>query len=196
MNALLASPISYVVPSLYLLSLTLLPKKYSIPGVIHILVALAGLSLNIVFNGLGSSLLSLGLASIIFFALVMTGILSKTGTFALPVSLVALPFLGWIAFLPGLFILGFVSIWKIRKVASTGYIASVALDTLNAIGALDALNGKVAKPNLSMLPIPNSNEEPVLEKEINAQKIKVNLNLYLGMSVMLIGLLAYYKSLT
>jgi len=142
MNALFASPASYIIPSLYLLSLTLLFGKYTPPIFIHGLVAIVGLSLNIIFNGFGAGLRSLGLSSIIFLFLILTGILSKSGTFAFPVSLIALPVLSWVAFFPGIFLLGLVSLWKIRKVTSNAYLASIAVDTLDAIGVLDALNGK------------------------------------------------------
>ena len=195
MNALLVSPASYIIPSLYLLSLTLLSKKYTPPIFIHGLVAITGLSLNIIFNGLGAGLRSLGLAFTIFLFLVFTGILSKSGTFVLPVSLVALPVLSWIAFFPGIFLLGLVSLWKIRKVTSNAYLASIAVDTLDAIGVLDALNGKVSKPNIDLLPIPGNSEDDVSEKTKKAKSIKVNLNLYLGVSIMMVGLIAYYKNL-
>ena len=194
MNVLLATPASYVLPSLYLISLALFSKKFTLPISFHGLISILAFTSNLLLNGLGASLRSLALALAVFLFLMITGILSKTGTFALPISLLALPVLSWVAILPGLFLLGMVSIWKIWRSTSKGYLASIALDTLNAIGAIDALNGRVAKPNLSMLPIPNPNEPPILNIEAQAHKIKVNLNLYLGISVMLVGLLAYYRS--
>jgi len=195
MNALLAFPVTYIIPSFYLLFLTLLSKKYSLPIFIHGLVAITGLSLNIIFNGLGAGLRSLGLASTIFLFLVFTGILSKSGTFTIPTVLVALPVLSWVAFFPGIFLLGLVSLWKIRRITSNAYLASIAVDTLDALGALDALNGKISKPRIDLLPIPRNNEDIVSEKTKKANNIKVNLNLYLGLSATVIGLIAYYKSL-
>ena len=194
MQILFSTPASYILPSIYLLFLAFFSKKYSIPIIFHALVAVLIFASNLIFNNFGASLRSLGLALIILLFLVASGVLSKTGTFALPISLLALPVLSWVAIFPGLFLLGIVSIWKIWRSTSKGYLASIALDTLNAIGAIDALNGRVAKPNLSMLPIPNPNEPPILNIEAQAHKIKVNLNLYLGISVMLVGLLAYYRS--
>lgn len=193
MSIFLASPISYLIPSLYLTFLTVFAKRYSPPAIIHLAIASIGLMVNILSNGLWSGVRALGVASLMFVLLVLLGVLSRTGTFAIPVALVSLPVIAWVAFLPGILLAFIVSLVRIARATNKSYLASIAVDTYTAIGAVNLLNNLPPRLNLDILPIPSASKDD-LSIENKVSKIKINFNVYLAVSLIFIGLLAILKN--
>lgn len=193
MSMLLASPLSYLLPSIYLTFLALFAKRYSPPIGIHLGFAIIGLGMNIVLHGFWGGLRSLAMAAVVFLLLVLTGILSGLGTFAISVALVSLPVMAWTAFLPGLIVAIIVSIFGLRKATNNKYLISVVMNTLVATGVMDLLSGQKAKPDLkAIMPLskdPNDKDPLNKDEKVN----KLNLTAYLAVSVILVGVLAIFK---
>lgn len=195
MSMFLASPVSYLLPSLYLILLVLLAKRYSMPTSIHLGFAVIGLGMNIFINGFWGGMRAFALASIVFLFLVITGLLSRSGTFSIPIALLSLPVMSWVAFLPGLLLATIVSIVGLRKATSNNYIVSVVMNTLVATGALDLFSNQKAKPDLqALLPLPQgSTVGDDLTLSGKASRAKINLNAYLAISVTAVGIFAILK---
>lgn len=173
---MLAAPICYLIPALFLLAVTPLGRRASTAG--YVVSASAAAVVHIIAGGWYSTAVSALLAGAVFVLLVLTGLMSRATTFALPVALVGLPVLAWVALLPGLFAAGAVSAWRLRRAHGAGYLAMLAGETAAAAGVTNATG--LSKPDLSRLPT------PVTE----AERRRMPLAFLLGCSVAAVGLVA------
>ena len=186
----LASPISYVLPAIYLLAVALLPKKISLA--VSLSVAGVSVIVNAASNGPWSALISVFVSLLLFVLFVFLGLFSKANTVSIPVALVGLPVLAWVAFIPGLIVAAAVASLLLRREAGPGYLSSVAGETLLATGSLGVISGNTvmpSKPDLSHLPLPSVDSEGD-GLVARTSRVKVNFILYLGLSIALVGLVA------
>ena len=145
---------------------------------------------NIFFNGFYTSLRSLGLALTIFIFLLLSGILSKSGTFAIPIALSALPITAWAGFLPGFIVISILAVAKLVRVAGTDYVKTLATDTADSLGAPGILSGTSLKVSFGNLPVPDEKGLQDNSPAGEAKRIKINVSLYLGLSLAITGILS------
>ena len=194
---LFASPVTYIVPALYLMLLGLFPSHFAkLPFWTHGIVAAVGVIVNIVANGIMVALVAVASSAVLFILLVFLGIMTKTSTVSLSVAAACLPVLAWIAFVPGFVAAGAVSAVRLRQVGGKGYLSAATAETLAASGTLGVATGTAMipeKPDKSRLPIPDSSTLASESAVGKAHRIKIRLPLYLGTGIALAGLLALYS---
>lgn len=196
MRSLLAPAVAYLAPALYLLvlgfSAAFSNKKSNLKATFSTqqnMISLATMiASNIFFNGFYASLRSIALSAFIFIFLLISGILSKSGTFAIPITLVALPIMSWTGILPGFILISILALAKLVKVAGKDYVKAVAIDTVDSVGAPGILSGTSLKISLSNLPVPD--EKGLQDQSIagEAKRVKINYSLYLGVYLALVGI--------
>jgi hypothetical protein len=183
---------SYLIPFFYLSTLAIFLRQRRILWIIHFSIGMLAVLSNIFINGSGAALRTTLLAGVVFILLILSGILSKEGTIILPIALLSLPVMGWVAVIPGFLVAGLVSLWRVKRATNKDYITSVAFDVLSATGISSALSGQIVKPNFGLLPIPNEQSMKSEGSVGKAHRLKINLNAYLAVSVGLVGILAIW----
>ena len=201
MRHFLVPTLSYLAPSLYLLSVAFFSfrsKKSSDRKSVFAmyeqgLSAIVMFASNAFFNGLFASLRALVLAIVVFLFLLSSRLLSKNGVFSLPIALLALPVMAWIAFLPGFLVVVIVSVVRISRLAGTGYIRNLGIDAALSMGVAEALSGNLAKVSIVNLPIPTAADKKQTGKIGDVHRATINLFFYLGVSVALFGIITLIK---
>jgi len=123
-----------------------------IPAKLYIIVALLLTTFNIVCNGWKLGLLSFASALLIFVTLAGVRLLTRPTTFALTVTLSGLSILYWWLLLPGFVVAGTTATIQLRRTGGAGYLQMLTGETFAAVG----MAGGLAKPDLSRLPLPNT----------------------------------------
>ena len=198
MKYFLAPAVAYLAPALYLFVLGLLATRSSKSSSLkatfstlqNMLFLATMVASNIFFNGFYTSLRSIGLALTIFIFLLLSGILSKSGTFAIPIALSALPITAWAGFLPGFIVISILAVAKLVRVAGTDYVKTLATDTADSLGAPGILSGTSLKVSLGNLPVPDEKGLQDNSPAGEAKRIKINVSLYLGLSLAITGILS------
>lgn len=196
MDSMLASPLCYLVPGLALVAAGTPLSRWLVPSVQFALLA-TGALINLDRSGWQAAALSLAAAGGLLLALVLTGLLSRTATFLIPISLAGLPLHAWAAVVPGFLLAGLVSAVIVRRSAGSGYLSVVVHETLDAAGLLGVTlgTGQVSKPDPARLPTPTEDSVSSDGPVGRAHRQRVRLCAYLGASVLGTGLLSLVLSL-
>ena len=192
MTTFLAPFTSYLIPFFYLSILVIFLRKRRIPLIMHFSVGMLAILSNIIVNGPGAALRAVLLVGAVFILLILSGILSREGTVIVPITLLSLPVMGWIAIVPGFVLAGLVSLWRLKQVTSKDYLTSVAFDILHATGITSALSGSITKPDFAILPIPTEQSMKSEGPLGRAHQLKINLNAYLAVSFGFMGIFAVF----
>lgn len=148
---LLLDPIYYLIPIVWIGAVfaVTLPGR-SIPTWTMAAATFAAIATQAIFVSPWSALGSALGAGLLFAALGITGVTTRTTTVAITPVLAVLPVLAWVALAPGLLIAAVDAAVRLKKTLGTDYVNMMAGETLAAMGNRA---GRPGKPDLSRIPI-------------------------------------------
>jgi hypothetical protein len=154
-TALLVAPWGYL-PALTFLALLLGSQRCRTSPWTYPIWAVTAITWQVVQYGWLSALITTVIAVVLLIALISTGLLTRTTTFALPVLLLTLPVTAWVALVPGFLLALAHGIGQLRRREGSWFVFMVANETVSAMGAQNLIAGSfmVNKPDLARIPTP------------------------------------------
>lgn len=171
----------------------------TVAGLVHRRIPLAavavatviGIAVNVAVNGWIPAGVAVAAGLVIIGGMLLLGILTRSSLVILPVLLLSMPVLAWVALIPGYVVAGAVSAYRLRKVAGSGYVSMVAAETISGVGGDPMAQTPLgaSKPDTARIPLV---DETMGEWSASVAAVKVRLSGYLLAGVALTAGLAFF----